>query len=105
MSAEARTDQNDSGVGLREAVAIGRAFVQGAYPEGLEDLQLEEIDRSENERYWLLTFGFLRHEGPHTRDTFALLPDAHDRDRARIYKTVAIDARSGTVKSMKIRVP
>lgn len=105
MSAEARTDQREGGVSLREAVAIGRAFVQNAYPEGLDDLQLEEIDRSDDERYWLLTFGFIRPQTPQAREDFTLVPVLPDREPARIYKAVEIEAHTGIVKSMKIRIP
>lgn len=105
LSAEATTERNDTEISLREAVNIGREFMRVAYPDGLEDLQLEEIDRSDDDRYWLLTFGFIRYEPPSTRGTFTILPALADQEKTRVYKVVAVDASSGDVRSMKIRTP
>ncbi len=101
----AAAEQENGGIGMRQAVEIARAFIHDTYPHGLESLQLEEIDRTEDDAHWLLTFGFVRQEPPHTPQAFSIVPTPEVGDRTRLYKTVMVAARSGEVRSMKIRVP
>lgn len=81
---------------LKEAAATAMRFVVDAF-SGSEP-RLEEVEPSDDGRYWYITVSIFR--GPVT-SSFA---DAlGGRSEYRDYKTVTIDAETGTVKSVKIR--
>lgn len=105
VNSEIATDFGNVGIGLRQAVTRAREYMSIVYPEGLEDLQLEEVALTDAEDSWLVTFGFLRDEPPQRRGGFQLVPALVDKEKTRVYKIVDVDARTGKVKSMKIRQP
>jgi hypothetical protein len=90
-------------VSVKEAVAAAIAYVKELY-EGvsLRDLLLEEIEYSNASDKWLVTVGFSL---PETKEvsTSVIFPSKTSRELSRRYKTVIIDAISGTPDSMKIR--
>lgn len=91
-----KTPQNR--IGVKEAVQAARAAVQELLPASdLNDLQLEEVEQSEDEKYWLITLGF--YERP-TGIESQINPFAKG---ARKYKLFKVDAESGKVRAMKIR--
>jgi hypothetical protein len=68
----------------------------------LTDLRLEEVERSEDDRYWLVTVGFY----PRRQSDEMLSPMLRRASLAdRVYKRLKIDAASGEVASMTIRTP
>lgn len=95
----AKTAGNKEGIGLPEAVETAREYMIRAYGRNLEGLQLEETEISDDDRYWLITLGFLR-DAPNTSGVFVT---AYPPNKERVYKVVTLDARTGDVKSMKIR--
>jgi len=99
MAGSAKTAGNKEGIGLPEAVETAREYMLKAYGRNLEGLQLEETEISDDDSHWLITLGFLR-DAPNTSGVFAVTPY---RSIERVYKVVTIDARTGDVKSMKIR--
>ena len=90
-------------VPVKEAVAAAIAYVKELY-EGvnLRDLLLEEIEYSNASDKWLVTIGFSL---PETKEVSSsvIFPSKTSRELSRRYKTVIIDAFSGTPDSMKIR--
>lgn len=80
-------------IGVKEAVAAARRFAADVYGEKL-GLTLEEVEPSSDERYWLITLGFVDTSNP-----FAGIAGRPDRN----YKVFKINAESGAVISMKIR--
>jgi hypothetical protein len=90
-------------VPVKEAVAAAIAYVEELY-EGvsLRDLLLEEIEYSNASDKWLVTIGFSL---PETKEVSSsvIFPSKTSRELSRRYKTVIIDAFSGTPDSMKIR--
>jgi len=90
-------------VSVKEAVAAAIAYVKELY-EGvsLRDLLLEEIEYSNASDKWLVTIGFSL---PETKEVSSsvIFPSKTSRELSRRYKTVIIDAISGTPDSMKIR--
>ena len=88
---------------MKDAVAAAIAYVKELYDGvSLRDLLLEEIEYSDASDKWLVTIGFSL---PETREvsTSVILPSKTSRELSRRYKTVIIDAVSGTADSMKIR--
>jgi hypothetical protein len=82
-------------IGVKDAVQAAMAAIRELLPASeLNDLRLEEVDQSEDERFWLITLGFYPpSEGP-------LAPLAR---APRKYKVFTVDADTGKVRSMKIR--
>jgi hypothetical protein len=93
-------------IDVKQAVKAAYDYMKEVYPEQLHELRLEEVERSEDERYWLITMGYTE-EKPQARprnigqalDQFGRIPQIQ-----RAYKALKIDAETGDVESMKIRV-
>ncbi len=88
---------------VKDAVAAAIAYVKELY-EGvsLRDLLLEEVEYNNASDKWLVTIGFSL---PETKEVSSpvVFPAKISRDLSCRYKTVVIDAVSGTPDSMKIR--
>jgi hypothetical protein len=88
---------------VKDAVTAAIDYVKELY-EGvsLRDLLLEEIEYSNASDKWLVTIGFSL---PETKEVSSpvIVPAKTSRELSRRYKTVVIDAISGTPDSMKIR--
>ena len=88
---------------VKDAVTAAIAYVKELY-EGvsLRDLLLEEIEYNNASDKWLVTIGFSL---PETKEVSSpvIFPTKTSRELSRRYKTVIIDAISGTPDSMKIR--
>ena len=68
-----------------------------------ENLRLEEVEKSEDTSYWLITLGYdARSALPPASALFADPEDANWKYE-REYKLLRIDAETGEVESMKIR--
>jgi hypothetical protein len=70
----------------------------------LQDLRLEEVELSEDKKYWLITLGFERPVVQPKNSLNSLLeasPPAYKYERE--YKLFKIDSETGEVQSMKIR--
>lgn len=94
---------------VKAAVRIAFQYVADLFPKSqVHDLRLEEVEKSEDDQFWLVTVGF---STPFVEDTTDPLqsmrrlasPLAAQRLR-RDYKQLKINARDGSVVSMKIRV-
>lgn len=66
----------------------------------LDNLRLEEVDRTEDNKYWLITLGYDDPEGlKHVPEFLTPVTQLSSRE----YKLFRIDAENGNVESMKIR--
>ncbi|NER04808.1 MAG: hypothetical protein F6K17_20500 [Okeania sp. SIO3C4] len=61
----------------------------------IQDLRLEEVELSEDRKYWLITLGFIT--------TTAGEEESFFLKKERDYKVFKIHAETGEVESMKIR--
>ena len=78
---------------VKEAAQRAAEYFAGLYAEqGIANVQLEEVELSEDGQNWLITLSY-----PAPREVGSLA------FRARKYKVFTIDASTGEVKSMKIR--
>ena len=68
--------------------------------EGIRDIRLEEVDLSEDEKFWLITLSFKVLDDDPNR--FSLL-NLQNEDYKTEYKVFEVNAETGKVKSMKIR--
>lgn len=97
---------------VKQAVKAAYDFIHTLYEtEELIDLALEEIELSNDEKYWLVTLGFTRVLSkplekkittPWTSIAEATVP-ASERQAVREYKIIKVDATTGEATSMKIR--
>lgn len=90
-------------VGIKEAVSAANQFVNEVYSNTFPDLMLEEITRSDDDKYWLITLGFTR-ESTYRTPLHAAMGTAL-KERERVYKTVKVDAETGQPIAMQIRKP
>ncbi len=91
-------------IDVKEAVAgavdyVGDLFVG----ERVLDVRLEEVELSEDDRFWYITLSFVRESKP-VSELQKALGEALGRMQ-REYKMFVIQSADGKVKSMKIRQP
>jgi hypothetical protein len=92
-------------VNVKEAVQRALAFLLDLYEgEELPNLRLEEVELSDDERHWLVTFGFTASERDVERGPIVGVWGGTTATRTkRDYKLIRIDAKTGEAMSMKIR--
>ena len=77
---------------VKEAAQRASAFLAGLYTDqDVSNVQLEEVELSDDGKRWMITLSFPE---PSQLGTFKF---------RRKYKVFTIDAKTGDVKSMKIR--
>lgn len=87
-------------IDVKVAVRAAVKFITGLYePELLNDLLLEEIELSEDKRYWLVTLGFTRYLPTPSHPLQHLAAPR----TVRSYKQIKVDANTAQVESLKIR--
>jgi hypothetical protein len=83
-------------VDIKQAAQAASNFIIGLYSDQtISDMRLEEVELSEDERYWLITLSF---SSPVTSNVLGF-PVVGRRQ----YKILKVDRESGEVLSMKIR--
>ena len=65
-----------------------------------EDMRLEEVELSDDKKYWFITLGFSR---PVDKSKNPLADLVAVSSYERVYKVFKINAETGEVQSMKIR--
>ncbi|HEX5504344.1 MAG TPA: hypothetical protein VFW96_17090 [Thermomicrobiales bacterium] len=106
----ASSDQGPAGgesppIDVREAVRAAYDFMQGLYKDTtLPNLMLEEVELSDDEKVWLVTYGYTASEQDVEANPFAAaLGGTRTTRPRREYKVIQIDAHTGRPVSMKIR--
>jgi len=84
---------------VKDAARTAVEYFSQVFQNGYQNLRLEEVELSEDERYWYITLGF---DSPSQHQEGAL-STAFTARPMREYKTIKIDAATGTVLSIKIR--
>lgn len=77
-------------IDVKEAVEKAHEYLRSLYGEDAAGVQLEEVELTEDERYWIVTLSY-------SAPTRLLLTVSTK------YKQFRIDAQTGRVSSMKIR--
>jgi len=89
-------------VGIQNAVIAAQNFfksLENRMGGQVQDLRLEEVELSDDKKYWSITLGFSRA----TDSTNNPLGIPGIIRQSREYKTFKIDSETGEVQSMKIR--
>jgi hypothetical protein len=94
-------------IDVKKAVEVAIEYIEDLYSsEDVADIALEEVELSEDERYWLITIGITRtYSKPLEKVTVSpvFIPLSKTYTTNRDYKTIKIDANTGEAKSLKIR--
>ncbi len=90
-------------IDVRQAVIAAKEYLQSLRDQIgmlIEDLRLEEVELSDDKKFWLITLGFSR-PAYKAKNPLADLTDSPKYERE--YKIFKIDSETGEVQSMKIR--
>jgi hypothetical protein len=91
-------------INLKEAVEIVQDYLKTIYPDVQSSL-VEEVDMDEAEKFWFITMSFwAKPDVPPLTPVQSSLSAILSPKMDRIYKTFKINAETGKVISMKIRV-
>ena len=61
-------------IDIKEAVKKAHEYITNIYPgDNFKNLYLEEVELSEDEKFWLVTFGFDRYYEPSNAHSFELV--------------------------------
>lgn len=85
-------------IDVKQAIAKALEYLKNIY-EITPDLMLEEVELSQDQKYWFITFGFAVERTPAPNELLQGL----FRKSVRTYKIVQLDAHSGEFVAMKIR--
>ena len=97
-------------ISIKEAAQQAAEFCQQLFPDA-QDILLEEVERDENDKFWLITVSYLapavKRAGTAVSGTMetalgTTMQQLFPRFERR-YKSLKIDAQTGNVVSMKIR--
>ncbi|MGD0778134.1 MAG: hypothetical protein ABSC05_35570 [Candidatus Solibacter sp.] len=91
---------------VKEAVAVAITYFRALMDdEGLSDILLEEVELSDDERFWTVTLSALLPASKEEPEYVNALAQALGQkpQRRRVYKVFKINAERATVQSMKIR--
>lgn len=94
-------------IDVKQAVDSAAAYLKKLL--SVYDWMLEEVELSEDERYWYVTLSALvdsaknKPEGAVSKLPTSPLEELFRNDFERVYKIFTVDAGTGVVRSMKIR--
>ena len=98
------TDEQETMIDVKKAVEVAYDFILDLPKVGdINPITLEEVELTDDDRYWLITLGLYRSVLPTTTGPVEIFASSVLAKREREYKVVKIHADSGKVQSMKIR--
>ena len=86
-------------IDVRQAVIKAVEYLGSFYEAPIADVRLEEVERTEDEKFWLITLGFIFPASNNAANGFGAL----FASTKRTYKVIKINTASGDFVSMKIR--
>ncbi len=90
-------------VDVKQAVGKAMQYLEELYQiSEFKDVLLEEVDLSEDNKYWNVTVGFTRHQEPTSGGPMATLV-GQSAEFKREFKVFQIDAETGALRSMRGR--
>jgi len=87
---------------VKEVVDKAVEYINHIYGDATSGLMLEEIQRSDDNRKWLITLSFTRKK-PQSPSIAAFISVSALEQFERVYKQIQIDAESGEFLGMTIR--
>lgn len=93
-------------IDVKEAVKVAHNYARELYKDygvgEVDPITLEEVELTDDERFWLITLGLYRSTLPTTTSPIEIFAGMTTK-REREYRIVKIHSDSGKVRSMKIR--
>ena len=90
-------------VDVKQAVSKAMDYLRDMYQiDQFKDVMLEEVDLSEDNKYWNVTIGFTRRQESTSGGPMATLI-GQSTEFKREYRVFQIDAESGDLRSMRSR--
>jgi hypothetical protein len=90
-------------VDVKQAVARAMDYLKDMYQiDKFKDVLLEEVDLSEDNKFWNVTIGFTRGQETTSGGPMAVLI-GQSSEFKREYKVFQIDAKTGDLRSMRSR--
>ena len=90
-------------VDVKQAVARAMDYLRDMYQiDKFKDVLLEEVDLSEDNKFWNVTIGFTRGQETTSGGPMAVLV-GQSSEFKREYKVFQIDAKTGDLRSMRSR--
>ena len=93
-------------IDVKEAAKVAHDYTRELYKDygvgEVDPITLEEVELTDDERFWLITLGMYRSALPTPTSPIETFVSALAK-RERVYKIVKIHSSSGKVQSMKIR--
>ena len=91
-------------IDMKQAVQVAQDFCRTLYgQEQLTDFLLEEVELTEDEKFWLVTIGFSVQPLSSGQTATGSSAASSSRGPAHVYKTMKVDASSGRALSLKIK--
>jgi len=88
-------------IDAKQAVKIATEYLRDMYEaDGFTDMMLEEVELSDEDKYWHVTICFTRRQVSTAEGPMASLVGSRD-EYMREVKVFTIDSQSGLVRSMK----
>lgn len=91
-------------INVHDAVKAAKESMKSVFGDDeVIDVRLEEVELSEDEKYWNITLGFLVGNPDPPEHPLVTALGGGTKKYIREYKLLKIDAETGEFKSMKIR--
>jgi hypothetical protein len=95
-----RNEQDMPKIDVKTAVKIAMNFMHDLFSgQKLENVMLEEVELTDDYKFWLVTLGFDRPTRAEADFRNILVGQAY----ARSYKVIRVNAQTGKAESMKMR--
>ncbi len=91
-------------IDMKQAVQIALDFCRSLYGQDkLADLLLEEVELSEDEKFWLVTVGFDLGQEETSQTSPNISGGSPAKKLEHVFKTMKVDANNGRALSLKIK--
>ncbi len=103
---EILNNEGEKMIDVKEAIKSARSYLTEIYSSAeYSGLLLEEIETSDDEKYWFITFSFYVKDSAPGLGMFTSASQVISGlgDYKRVYKVITIDRRDGKCLAIKIR--
>jgi hypothetical protein len=92
-------------IDVQQAVQVATQYAAQLFGNALNNLRLEEVELSFDEKHWYITIGFDESVPLRSGAIGAALENMMNPRMERRYKVVDVDSNTGKVRAVKMRQP